>query len=82
MTLFTEFNKEAVARIWDIYVLEGRNTMYRFILAILKVNEAKLLSANEENIMNILVDYKEKIDINVLVRVVQTEFNIEDADID
>ena len=82
MTLFTEFNKEIVARIWDIYILEGRKTIFRFILAILKVNEAKLIAASEEVIMNILVDYKEKIDINVLVRVVQTEFKIEDADID
>ena len=82
MTLFTEFNKEVVARIWDIYMLEGRKTIFSFILAILKVNEAKLIAASEEVIMNILADYKDKIDINLLVRLVQTDLKIEDTDID
>ena len=64
MTLFTDFNKDAVARIWDIYILEGRRTIFRFILAILKANEAKLLNASEDQLMSVLASYKDQIDVN------------------
>lgn len=40
LTLFSVyFPFEVVVRIWDIYLVEGRKTIFRFALAIMKINE-------------------------------------------
>ena len=39
------FNIDVVVRIWDVYLVEGKKTIFRFALAILKLCEKKLMSA-------------------------------------
>ena len=40
LTFFgSDFPKEVVNRVLDIYLVEGRKTIFKFALAILKVNE-------------------------------------------
>lgn len=51
------FPVEITSRIWDIYLVEGRKTIFRFALAILKINEAALLKADLEGLFTILKDY-------------------------
>jgi TBC1 domain family member 10 len=47
MTIFAcYFSTEVVARIWDVYFVEGRKTIFRISLAILKINEKELLEGN------------------------------------
>lgn len=55
MTLFASyFPLDVVLRIWDVYFTEGRKTIIRVSLAILKINEQKLLAANMIGMKKIL----------------------------
>lgn len=46
LTLFAVyFEIDVVVRIWDIYLVEGRKTIFRIGLAILKLLEKKLMTA-------------------------------------
>ena len=58
-----------MVRIWDIYLVEGRKTLFRIALAILKVNEKELMEAEMEGLFNVLKDYKEKVDLDKLLKV-------------
>lgn len=70
MTFFAAyFPVEVTSRIWDIYLVEGRKTLFRFALAILKVNEAALLNADLEGLFTILKDYGGKVDFDKLQEV-------------
>lgn len=40
------FPRHVVVRIWDCYLVEGRKTIFRVALAILKLNKIKLLSCD------------------------------------
>ena len=47
LTLYSGFFKlELVSRIWDIFLVEGKKTIFRIALAILKLNEEELLKAD------------------------------------
>ena len=47
MTLFAVyFPIDVVVRIWDIFMVEGRKTIFRLCLAILKINEQALLKSD------------------------------------
>lgn len=63
------FPVEITSRIWDIYLVEGRKTIFRFALAILKINEAALLKADLEGLFTILKDYGQKADFDKLMEV-------------
>ena len=55
LTLFSDyFPQEVVVRIWDIYFQEGRKTIFRFAIALLKINEEELLNADECMIFRVL----------------------------
>ena len=43
--------------------------MFRIALAILKVNEKELMEAEMEGLFNVLKDYKEKVDLDKLLKV-------------
>jgi hypothetical protein len=44
MTMFAvSFPLNIVVRIWDVIFIEGRKTVFRLALAILKINEKKLM---------------------------------------
>ena len=70
MTLFSAyFPLELVVRIWDIYLVEGRKTLFRFSLAIMKVNEDEFLKADMLNLFGIIPNYKDKVDCDILLAV-------------
>ena len=56
-------------RIWDIYLVEGRKTIFRIALAILKLNEKELLNAEMEELFGILKEYKAKVDLDKLLKI-------------
>ena len=63
LTLFAAFFPlKLVARIWDIYLVEGRKTIFRVALAIMKLNEEELMRADQCRIYSVIGDYKEKVD--------------------
>ena len=69
LTVFSiYFPFEAVVRIWDIYIVEGRKTIFRIALAILKVNEKELMEAEMEELFSILKIYKENVDFDKLLK--------------
>ena len=45
---------DSLVRIWDLYLLEGQKTIYRVAIAILKLNEDKLLKGDLEQCLLIL----------------------------
>ena len=58
ITLFSAFFQlELVSRIWDIYLVEGRKTIFRVALAIMKINENELMKADQCRIFTIFDDY-------------------------
>ena len=59
LTLFAKFPKDVVLRIWDIYFVEGRSTLFRFALAIMNLNEIELLKPDTGNFHCILLDRKQ-----------------------
>ena len=65
LTLFSiYFPFETVVRVWDIYLVEGRKTLFRIALAILKINEKELMEAEMEGLFSILKDFKDKVEVN------------------
>lgn len=63
LTLYSGFFKlELVSRIWDIFLVEGKKTIFRIALAILKVNEEELLKADQCRVYTVLSDYQDKVD--------------------
>ena len=63
LTLFAGFfSLELVSRIWDIFLVEGKKTIFRIALAILKINENALLKADECRIYTVLSDWQDKVD--------------------
>ena len=51
-------------RVWDIYLVEGRKTLFRIALAILKINEKELMEAEMEGLFSVLKDFKDKVEVN------------------
>ena len=68
------FPLEIVSRIWDIYLVEGRKTIFRFALAILKIDETALLKADLEGLFTILKEYGQKADFDKLMEVAFKSF--------
>lgn len=61
MTLFTtQFPFEMAVRVWDVYLQEGRKTIFRLALALMRLNEAKLMAAPED--MQIFMIFKGVLD--------------------
>ena len=49
------FPIDIVVRIWDMYLIEGRKTLFRVALAILKVNEKTILNEQNDDMMYFVV---------------------------
>ena len=63
LTLYSGFFKlELVSRIWDIFLVEGKKTIFRIALAILKLNEDELMRADQCRVYTVLSDYQDKVD--------------------
>ena len=70
MTAFAVyFPMETVVRIWDVYFVEGRKTLFRLSLAIMKINEDKLMQASFEDCFAVFKEYKNVVDIDELFKV-------------
>ena len=70
LTLFSiYFPFEVVVRIWDIYLVEGRKTLFRIALAILKINEKELMEAEMEGLFSVLREFKDNVDVDKLLKV-------------
>ena len=70
MTMFAVyFPIEVVVRIWDIYLVEGRKTIFRLSLAILKINEEQLLKSDMVECMIILKEYHKYVNLDELFKV-------------
>ena len=70
MTMFCRgFPFDLVTRVWDIFLFEGYKIVYRVALALLKVVEVKLLSANFEGILEILRDINKHSDADNIIKV-------------
>lgn len=55
-TLFViYFPIDIVVRIWDMYLIEGRKTLFRVALALLKISEKKILSEEDDDMMYFVV---------------------------
>ena len=68
ITLFAAyFPLKLVARIWDIYLVEGRKTIFRVALAIMKLNEDELMRADQCRLFTIFDDYKGKVNSDQLL---------------
>ena len=49
------FPIDIVVRIWDMYLIEGRKTLFRVALAILKVNEKAILNEQNDDMMYFVI---------------------------
>jgi hypothetical protein len=48
ITVFVDTLPPAVVvRIWDIYLKQGRKCIYRIVLAIMKINQARLMECRD-----------------------------------
>ena len=76
LTFFAaDYPLEVVTKIMDIYLIEGRKTIFKFALAILKINEKELLKADFEGFIRILGNFKITVDVNQLLRTGLKQFN-------
>ncbi|KAK6589741.1 TBC domain containing [Cryptosporidium xiaoi] len=68
MTIFAySFSLDKVARIWDLFFLEGINIVFRISIAILKLLKNTLYNQSFENILSILKTAPNDININELI---------------
>ena len=51
------FPYEIYSRIWDVYLAEGRKTLFRISLAIMKINEPKLLGKDVGEMKKVIQQY-------------------------
>ena len=69
LTIFcVNFNFDILARIWDIYLLEGIKSVFRFGLAVLSIKEKELLEVDFEGIMDKIKTMYNEIDKDLLVK--------------
>jgi len=74
LTIFSvNFSFEILAKIWDIYLLEGIKTVYRFGLAVLRIKEKEFLEADFEGVMDKIKTMYGEIDSETLLK---TAFSI------
>ena len=69
LTLFAVyFEIEVVVRIWDIFLVEGKKTIYRVGLAILKILEKKLMAAELGDMFTHFRDFRTAVDTEQLLK--------------
>ena len=59
---------DLLSRIWDIYLLEGEKTIYRFGIAILKLKDKELMKMNFEDIMKKMKSIFKEVDLEKLIQ--------------
>ncbi|KAH8583195.1 TBC domain containing [Cryptosporidium sp. chipmunk genotype I] len=69
MTIFAySFNLDAVARIWDLFFLQGTDLIFKISIAILKILKNSLFNQSFENILYTLKTAPYTININDLIQ--------------
>ena len=69
LTLFAVyFEIDVVVRIWDIYLVEGKKTIYRVGLAILKLMEQKLITAELGDMFIVFRDIRTEVNVEQLLK--------------
>ena len=69
-TMFTSiFPIETASRIWDIFILEGWEIIFRVSLAILEILRAEIMEQEFEGIYKLLKTRPSKIPCNTLIKV-------------
>ncbi|KAK9172935.1 Rab-GTPase-TBC domain containing protein [Cryptosporidium meleagridis] len=69
MTIFAySFNLDAVARIWDLFFLEGVDLIFKISIAILKILKNSLCNQSFENILHTLKTAPYTININDIIQ--------------
>ena len=63
------FPKPIVVRIWDVYLVEGRKTIFRVALAIMKCNEKALLKCDIMSVQEVFRRFQESVDVDQLFKV-------------
>ena len=62
------FEMDVVVRIWDVYLVEGRKTIFRIGLAILRILEKKLMSADLGEMFIIFREFRNEVKIEGLLK--------------
>lgn len=62
------FEIDTVVRIWDIYLIEGRKTIFRVGLAIFKLLEKKLMNAELGDMFIIFREFRSEVKTDVLLK--------------
>ena len=68
------FEMDVVVRIWDIFLVEGRKTLFRVGLAILKMLEKRLMAADLGDMFILFKDFRLEVDVEVLLNTALGEF--------
>ena len=75
MTCFCNyFEFTLVVRILDVYLVEGRKTLFRIALAILKANEEELMKSDMSGMFMIIRDFKQKANLDQLFEIAFDKF--------
>jgi hypothetical protein len=62
------FNIDVVVRIWDIYLVEGKKTLFRIALSILKLCEKRLMQAELGDMFIIFREFRTSVDKELLIK--------------
>jgi hypothetical protein len=62
------FNIDVVVRIWDIYLVEGKKTLFRIALGILKLCEKRLMKAELGDMFIIFREFRTSVDKELLIK--------------
>jgi hypothetical protein len=70
ISLFSvNFKFETLVRIFDVFLLEGDKILYRFALAVLKLNEKKILKTNNfEDLMGMVKGFYDELEVETLMK--------------
>lgn len=76
------FEMDVVVRIWDVYLVEGRKTIFRVGLAILKLLEKRLLTGELGEMFILFRDFRNEVDVDVLLNIALNEFTFSKSALD
>lgn len=83
LTCFTvSFEIEVVVRIWDVFLVEGRKTIFRVGLAILKIMEKRIMAGELGDMFLLFKNFRNEVDIDLLLKTSLNEFTFSKSALD
>lgn len=76
------FEIEVVVRIWDVYLVEGKKTIFRVGLAIMKILEKKLMAGELGDMFALFRGFRDEVDVEVLLKTALEEFTFSKKHLD